>query len=194
MAQTPKTIPELLAALEDRSFVSFKSRLRTYGRIQARNRAWNTALISLAAATTVAAVGLLVDDMMYGKSGETLLAASAVLSLAASLVVAALDYPGRAVRVETNYKEIQDISSRVQTARHAGGSPTIDTYNELYATYSELIRHSENHSEADHDAYQKKQSWSRFGSSCLTLVPYVTLFLPGWLLWKFAEWVVRGSV
>ena len=95
MAQPPKTALELLELLEDRSFNTYKSRIQAFERIQARNRAWNTALIGLATATTIAAVGLLVDNSMYGDSGETFLAACSILSLAASLVIAALDYPGQ---------------------------------------------------------------------------------------------------
>lgn len=193
MAQPPKTILELLAALEDRSFRTYKCRIQAFERIQSRSRAWNTALIALATATTVAAVGLLVDGAMYGQSGQTFLAACSILSLAASLVVASLDYPGRAVRMEANYKEIQDVSSSVQAERHSAATPSLTDYNAVASRYSELIRHSENHTAADQDAYDKKWTWHRRGSVALTLLPYATLVLPAWLLWQFATWVVSGS-
>lgn len=192
MAQPPKTVLELLEALEDRSFHTYKCRIRAFERIQHRGRAWNTALISLATATTVAAVGLLVDDAMYGDSGETFLAACSILVLAVSLVVASLDYPGRAVRMESSYKEIQDVSSRVQAARSTGSNSAIDEYNDLYTAYSELIRHSENHSSVDQDAYANKWSWPRRCSVAVTLLPYLTLALPGWLIWQFSTWVISG--
>ena len=193
MAQPPQTAHELLAKLEDRSFTTYKCRVQSFGRIQSRSRAWNTALIALSTATTVAAIGLLVDPMMFGASGETLLAACAVLGLAASLVVASLDYPGRAVRMESNYKEIQDVSSRVQAARHTTGNPSIDDYNALYASYSELVRHSENHTEADLQAYRGAWPLNRKASVALTWLPYATLVLPGWLFWMFGSWVIRGA-
>ncbi|MGY1825987.1 SLATT domain-containing protein [Blastococcus sp. SYSU DS0541] len=193
MAQPPKSVHELLEALEDRSFTTFKCRVRAFERIHARSRAWNTALISLATATTIAAVGLLVDGAMFGDSGPTFLAACSILSLAASLVVASLDYPGRAVRMESSYKGIQDLSSRVQAARNATANPTIDDYNDLYGTYSELVRHSENHTEADQDAYVKKRSRQLLGSSALTMLPYATLALPGWLFWRFGDWVISSA-
>lgn len=193
MAQPPMTIAELLAALEDRSFRTYKCRIRAYERIQSRIRAWNTALISLATATTVAAIGLLVDSTMYGESGDAFLAACAILGLATSLVVASLDYPGRAVRMETSYKEIQDVSSRVQAVRNTSGAPSLNDYDTFYALYSELIRHSENHTAADQDTYDNRWSWARRASAGLTLVPYLTLVLPGWLFLQFASWVVRGA-
>lgn len=193
MAQPPQTVAELLEQLEDRSFQTYKCRIKAFERIQSRGRAWNTALIALATATTVAAVGLLVDEDMYGDSGETFLAACSILSLAVSLVVASLDYPGRAVRMESSYKEIQDVSSRTQAARHSTGNPTIKDYNQLYGTYSELVRHSENHTDADLHAREGKWTWPRRGSAALTWLPYVTLVLPGWLFWQFGNWVLSGG-
>ncbi|KQX63653.1 hypothetical protein ASD06_11015 [Angustibacter sp. Root456] len=186
-------MPELLEALEDRSFTTYKCRIRAYERIQGRSRAWNAALISLATATTVAAIGLLVDDSMYGASGETLLAACSVLALAASLVVASLDYPGRAVRVEVNYKEIQDIASRIQAARSVNSQPTLANYYDLHGSYSDLVRHSENHTSGDRDAYEGNISWSRFFTFALTFLPYATFVLPMWLFWQFGAWVIHGS-
>jgi len=193
VAQPPRTVLELLEALEDRSYETFKSRIKASERIQSRNRAWNTALISLATATTIAAVGLLVDDSMYGDSGEGFLAACSILSLAASLVIAALDYPGRAVRMEANYKEIQDISSRLQAARSPAANTTLTNYDELHARYSEMVRHSENHTSADRDTFRRQRSVTRVLSVALTLLPYLSLVLPAWLLWQFGGWVIDGA-
>lgn len=193
MAQPPKTVPELLEALETRSYDTYKSRICAFERIQSRNRAWNTALIALATATTVAALGLLVDGSMYGDSGETLLAACSVLSLSASLVIAALDYPGRAVRMENAYKEIQDISSRVEGARTVGTSSTLTDYSALHAAYSEVVRHSENHTTPDYQTYKSQWSMARVLSVALTMVPYISLVLPIWLMWQFGDWVIDGA-
>lgn len=188
-----KSVPELLRALEDRSFTTYKCRVRAFDRIQARNSAWNAALISLSVATTVAAVGLLVDAEMYGNAGPVLLAACAVLSLAASLVVASLDYPGRASRMEFNYKEIQDVASRLEATHASDGGPTFKAYDELYCRYSELVRRSENHTPADLHATEGRWSALRVLSGVLTFLPYLTLLLPGWLLWQFTVWVADGS-
>lgn len=200
MAQLPnaaKNVHQLYEALEDRSYTSYKSRLKACERIQSRGRAWNTALISLAAATTVASVGLLVDDTMYGKSGGTFLAACAILALAVSLVVSALDYPGRAVKMEANYKEIQALSFRVEAGRSPDATPTIDEYNKLDASYVDMLTHSENHSTADYHATRDKRkdrvSLPRALSFALTFLPYLTLVLPGWLLWQFGDWVISGA-
>jgi hypothetical protein len=193
VAQPPKTIPELLGALEGRSYDTYKSRIYAFERIQSRNRAWNTALIALATATTVAALGLLVDGSMYGDSGETFLAACSVLSLSASLVIAALDYPGRAVRMENAYKDIQDISSRVEGTRTSGTSSTLAEYNALHTAYSEILRHSENHTTPDYEAYKSQWSIARVLSLSLTLIPYVSLVLPAWLMWQFGDWVIDGA-
>lgn len=193
MAQPPLSVRDLLSALEDRAYKSYKSRLNTHLRVQARSRAWNTALVSLATATTIAALGLLVDNEMYGESGETLLAACSVLGLAASLVVAAVDYPGRAVRIETNYKDIQDVSSRIQAAGSLDASPTLDIHGVLYKEYDALIRQSENHSDADWHRVEGKKTWARALSAAVTMIPYLTLALPAWIVWQFATWVANGA-
>jgi hypothetical protein len=199
VAQPPpaKNAHDLYAALEHRAYTTYKSRLKACERIQARGRAWNTSLIALAAATTVASVGLLVDDAMYGTSGETLLAACAILALAASLIVSSLDYPGRTVKMEANYKELQALSFVVEAARGSDATPTLSEYNELDARYVDLVKHSENHSTADWNA--TGQSWGRRTtlaraiSLALTFVPYMTLLLPAWLFWQFGDWVIRGA-
>ncbi|WP_445258534.1 SLATT domain-containing protein [Nocardioides aurantiacus] len=199
MAQppAPKDLPGLYAALEHRAYTTYKSRLKACERIQARGRAWNTALIALAAATTVASVGLLVDDLMYGESGNTFLAACAILALAASLIVSSLDYPGRAVRMEANYKELQALSFVVEAARSTSGTPTMHEYNELDACYVDLVKHSENHSTADWNAtggtLGQRTTWPHALSLALTFLPYLTLVLPAWLFWQFGDWVVRGA-
>ncbi|MFB9315831.1 SLATT domain-containing protein [Nocardioides plantarum] len=190
----PRSLDELFAALEkDRSFTSYKSRLKACERIQARGHAWNAALISLATATTVAAVGLLVDDTMYGTSGEAFLAACSILALAVSLVVSSRDYPSRAVRMEANYKQIQALSLRVEAARSTSGNPTFEKYNQLDAEYVDMLTHSENHSTADYHASQNQKSAARVTSWALTFLPYLTLVLPGWLLWQFGDWVISGA-
>lgn len=193
MAQPAKDLSDLLEALENRACDTYKSRICAFERIQSRSRAWNTTLVSLATATTVAALGLLVDSSMFGDSGETFLAACSVLSLSASLVIATLDYPGRAVRMENAYKEIQDIASQVEVARIPGTSSTPTDYEALRTAYSEIIRHSENHATSDYHAYKSQWSIARARSVALTLVPYFSLVLPFWLMWQFGTWVIDGS-
>lgn len=199
MAQPPaeKDVRTLYAALEHRAYTTYKSRLKACERIQARGRAWNTALIALAAATTVASVGLLVDDTMYGKSGDTFLAACAILALAASLIVSSLDYPGRTVKMEANYKELQALSFIVEAARSTDATPNIEQYGLLDVRYVDLVKHSENHSTADwhatREAFWDRATWQRARSVALTFLPYLTLSLPAWLFWQFGDWVIRGA-
>lgn len=200
MAQPPKKMntAELLEDLENLSFTTYKSRLMAYERIQARAAAWNAALIALAAATTVASVGLLVDETMYGSSGEPMLVACAVLSLAASLAVSSKDYAGRAVRLENNYKELQALSFLVRAARSDDARPTLQEYESFISQYTDLLRHSENHITADWKRGTFRKAVSRFFnqravSATASKLPYATLVVPIWLLWRFTEWVLRGA-
>lgn len=193
----PKSLSDLYSDLVRLTFTTYKSRLKSFERVQARAAAWNTALVALAAATTVASVGLLVDKSMYGTSGEPMLVACAVLSLAVSLAVSSKDYPGRAVRLEMNYKELQALSFEVESAFSKAAAQSLTEYNTFLARYIELIKNSENHVTGDWKA-TLKQPIQRFLNqravrAIVTALPYSTLVIPVWLLCRFGGWVLSRA-
>lgn len=192
MTQPPTQGHELLLALEQRSFTTFKCRVRASERLRARSRSSSVALISFSTATTLASVGLLVDRDMYGQSGDLLLVSCAILSLVASLAVSSLDYAGRANRMETNYKDIQDLSSRAQSAQRRQQTPAdaLEAHDTLHSEYSALVRGSENHTTSDFHNYSEKWTISRVISEILTLSPYISILVTGWILWEFTAWIL----
>jgi hypothetical protein len=179
-----------MKCLEENAFTTYKSRLKAHERIRSRGIAWNIALVALGTATTIASIGLLSDDDMYGTAGEELLVACAVLALSVSLVVSSLDYSARAVRMESSYKECQALAYQMQAARSSLVDDT--TYQGYLRRFTDLIRSSENHTTADFHAYKRQFSFARTASAVTSLLPFAFLVVPTWVVIYFVDWVANG--
>ena len=110
-------IVESLQKLEDRSYKSYKARMYASRRLALRGKAWNASLLSLTVATTIASVGLLTEENMYGAAGPTIFACLAVLSLVTSLVVSGQNYGGRSRDLFNNYRRLQRLSTEAEYLR-----------------------------------------------------------------------------
>lgn len=187
--------PSEAQVFERRSFATYKARLVTHARLTRRNVAWNSSLVAFSTATTVASVGLLVDDQMYGRGGEALMVTLAVFSLVVSLVVSNVNYGSRAKAMEASYKHIQRISlaaERVKNNWIANGQKI----SEITRDYEVAIETSENHSDVDHfrtlENLTKSQRVRMFADSFVTVSPYVSLIAPILILVPFVQWFARG--
>ena len=187
-----------LKRLEDRSYKTYRCRLRASGRLAARNQAWNASLIASSTATTIAAVALLTDESIYGAAGPTLVVCASILTLVASLVSSSLDYSGRSKNLFLNYRRLQRLSAEVERLAEApDGRTNDDVVETLHRRYDALLDESENHTEADYyhavlKGTQKKPA-SAWVQDLVSLVPYVALLAPIGLLVPFAEWVLSGG-
>ncbi len=141
-------LADLAKRLEDRTYKTYRSRIRAYHRLRRRDNAWNASLIALSTSTTVASIGMLVDREMYGKGGDALMLALAVLSLVASLVVASAKLRERAQSMEGSYKRIQQIAVAAENIPEDAVSG-YQRLQELRQEYLIAIESSENHSSAD---------------------------------------------
>ena len=168
--------------LERRCYKTYLARLQACQRLARRNRAWNASLIALTTATTIASIGMLSDDHMYGDKGATLLVCVSTLTLVASLVTSGLDYSGRSKDMFVNYRKVQRIAVLAEAAK---SDPSINV-QELRDEYNELMDESENHTSGDHFRAQRQQSLvstdtppSRTAAivleDVLTYAPYVSL-------------------
>jgi len=198
----------LIKTMEDRSYRTYKARVRSVQRLNQRNNAWNFALISLATSLTISSVGLLVNESMYGSGGPALMVVLAVLSLVASLIVSNMNYGARSRAMESNYKRIQQISLDLE------GLPThpfpgmVDRFNELKREYRIAVESSENHSESDHmRAIRDPQTGTvrdtqtgavrnpkaaLWRDQLVTLAPYGTLIIPLAIIVPFIAWFING--
>lgn len=187
--------------LENRSFTTYKSRLKAHQRLYRRNVAWNSSLVSLATSTTIASVGLLVDRTMFGARGETLMVVLAILSLVISLVVSSVNYGSRSRAMESSYKKIQQLSFSAEALKLEPMPSRRQKFFELKREYEIAVDSSENHSEADYyrhlrgqPGYQKTAKHSRaiLRDDLVSLVPYVTLAVPVSLTVPLAVWFING--
>jgi len=183
-----------LKNVETRSYKTYRARLKAFERLQSRQRAWNTSLLALSVATTIASIALLTDDGMYGKAGPTVLVCVSVLALVASLAVAGLDYGVRSRDMFMNYRAIQRIA--VEAESLGEGDPSAEDVQELSERYNALLDDSENHTSADHKAADpdaKIRRWHVAASFTLTVLPYLALVVPLLVVVPFIAWALQGG-
>lgn len=186
---------ESLKKLEDRSYKSYRGRMYASQRLALRGTAWNTSLLSLTVATTVASIGLLSDSQMYGAAGPTIFVCLAVLSLVISLVVAGLNYGARSRDLFNNYRRLQRLSTEAEHLRISSPNPTASEVKMLLDRYNDLLDESENHNAADWE-----RSKGRTGSTYITLkdstisaFPFITLVVPVLVLLPLVNWFISGK-
>lgn len=184
-----------LQRLIDLSYKTYKARLKATERLLARQRAWNTSLLALSVATTIASIALLSDGEMYGKTGPTVLVCVSALSLVASLAVAGLNYGTRSRDMFMNYRGIQRLSLEAQTLQDNADLDT-DAIRKLSSRYQSLLDDSENHTSADYKAAYpdaKVSVWRLRASALLTALPYLALVVPVLVLIPFIIWACTAG-
>jgi conflict system pore-forming effector with SLATT domain len=187
-----KILIEGAKRLEERSYKTYLARVKAYHRLNRRNNAWNTSMISLATSTTIASVGLLVNRPMYGTGGDTLMVALAILSLVSSLVVSSVNYGSRTRAMEASYKRIQQLSLAAEDLANYYSSVSQSRLLELQKEYAIALDTSENHSDADYRRSQNAK-WRQIWRDDLTnYIPYATLAVPLGLMLPFAGWFIAG--
>ena len=175
----------LVRTLENRSYTTYKDRLFAYNRLEWWDLASNILLVALSTSTTIASVGLLVNDKMYGTNGDALMVALAILSLVASLLVANAKYGARAKQMELSYKQIQCISMKFERLRCSSTSrqELERALDSIQAEYFNALESSENHLSADHKRMVNKNEHPRAAAYTLFLFPAV-LLIP-FVIWLF---------
>lgn len=190
-----------LAALEARTYRTYRSRESACSRLGKRARAWNGALVALATSTTIASIGMLTDEEMYGTNGSALLVCLAVLALVASLTTTNLDYAGRSRDMFLNYRKIQRISVEMEELRRQSREPvTMQLVRRLSDRYQAVLDETENHTEGDHlrhfsrtlgsdhpyfsvdETVYRRRRRAIATDFAITSFPYATLALPVSLL------------
>jgi ABC-type multidrug transport system fused ATPase/permease subunit len=177
--------------IENRSYKTYKARLKSAQRLQRLGHAWNAALISTSVATLVASVALLMDSSVYGRRGDVLLVGVSVLGLAASFVVAARNYGARAREMTASYRKIQRISVEAELLKTSSISPIDIT--DISRRYQDLLDESENHTEADFMAvHDGKWTVANIVSGTVsvgyTVLPWMFLIVPLLIVGRFVQW------
>lgn len=182
-----------LQKIEDRSYKTYKARMYASRRLALRGKAWNASLLSLTVATTIASIGLLTNEEMYGAAGPTIFACLAVLSLVISLVVAGQNYSGRSRDLFNNYRRLQRLSTEVEYLRLKNDVADPEKVQALLSRYNDLLDDSENHSEADYERTFDKnsqRSWLIQQDRFFSALPFTFLIVPLLILTPFLFWII----
>ena len=192
-----------LAKFSEKTYLTYLTRLTASKRLAARNRAWNTSLISTAAASTISSVALLSDATIYGKTGPTLLVSVSILTLVISLVTSGIDYSGRSRDMFLNYRRIQTVSTDAERASTTPSLQTQAVLDELTSRYNGLLDESENHTSTDFARAIAERGltpsgppvsvWSLRGERAVSFLPYLSLLIPLGLLIPVIVWIVSES-
>lgn len=134
---------------EARAYTTYRAREAACVRLGRRARAWNWALVAFSTATTVAAIGMLTDPLMYGRNGSTLMVCVSVLTLVVSLATTNMDYSGRSRDMFLNYRKIQRLSVEMEELR-SSKLVTFDLVRSLMDRYQAVLDESENHTSGDY--------------------------------------------
>ncbi|WP_161965476.1 SLATT domain-containing protein [Rhodococcus sp. P1Y] len=140
-----------LKLLETRSYKTYLARQSACVRLGRRARGWNWALVAFSTATTIAAVGMLTEPLMYGPNGSTLLVCLSVVSLVISLAATNMDYSGRSRDMFLNYRKIQRISIEVEElANRKDTIITVAMSRDFSNRYQSVLDETENHTSGDY--------------------------------------------
>ncbi len=191
---------QLLTKFSEKTYRTYLARLRASKRLAARNRAWNTSLISTAAASTISSVALLSDEGIYGKTGPTLLVSISILTLVISLVTSGIDYSGRSRNMFLNYRRIQTVSTEAERASNTPHLQTQAVLEDLASKYDGLLDESENHTSVDFARAMAERGlavlgpavsgWALRAESAISFLPYASLLIPLGLLIPVIVWIV----
>ncbi|MGC5661412.1 SLATT domain-containing protein [Micromonospora sp. WMMD723] len=177
-----------LAQLEDRAYRTYKARLEACKRLESRSRAINGLVVALSLSSLIAASGMIADRDIYGPHGDVLWLFIAILTFAGSLMSSSMGYAARSRNMFQNYRKIQRLSVRVESAKGDPAQFTKDAFEKLSSEYDDLLDESENHTTADflrarsQFATAPKPKWSErlhvLASGTLTWIPWLAVLAP----------------
>lgn len=141
-----------LGALEDRIYMTYRSRLRSANRIRLRGQLWNLPLVTSPLVTIVVALVSLLAPRAYAPSTEALLLVLSILTLVVSIIVPTANYAVSAERLFVAYRTFQRLASKIE--REKGMPRTMREARKLAlridAEYQETLDATGNHSAADY--------------------------------------------
>lgn len=150
-------------------------------------------MIALSISTLLASIGLLGNSDIYGSHGDYVMVAIAALATVASLVVSNIRYGARSQSMESNYKEMQRLSTRAERALNEKDWAEI---KQVDSEYYQLIATSENHSSGDFakafPCDKSAQKSERIREDLISLTPWLTLAVPVIVAAPFVLWTVSG--
>lgn len=198
---------EIFAALERRTYNTYKARLNATNRLASRGRSWSLSLICCSMSTTVASVALLADRTIYGKAGPVLLLIVSIATLVTSLASANMNYAARSRDMFVSYRKVQRLSAEVERLNLGSSTDrTLETITALHARYDAILDETENHNSYDflrsgemHATLSNSSNfWAKLrrkvpsflGERFWSVLPFLTLLFPLVIFIPLVRWML----
>lgn len=147
----PTDGPDALAALEWRLHRTYKARMETARRQQARGNNWNVALVLASLSTVTVSVVTLAAKDVYGEQSEALMVVLGAATLVVSVLVTSAQFQVQAEKFFNAYRNLQKLW--VEADREAKSLTNAQERNaasaRIDASYQDILDDTANHIPAD---------------------------------------------
>ncbi|MBO4205871.1 SLATT domain-containing protein [Micromonospora echinofusca] len=177
-----------LSKLETRAYNTYKARLEASKRLESRSRAVNGLVVALTLSALISAAGMLRDREIYGPNGDAIWLYISILTFAGSLTSSSMGYAARSRNMFQNYRKIQRLSVRAESAKSDPAQFTREAFEKLSSEYNDLLDESENHTTADYlrarsqfapgTRPSKAERLRVFASDALSWIPWLAVLVP----------------
>ena len=143
--------PDALAVLERRLQRTYKSRVQTARRYQARGNNWNLALVLASLTTAAVSVVALSSSTVYGNRSTALLVVLGIVTLVVSVLVTSAQFQVQAEKFFRAYRTIQKLWVEADMQSRALEDPGLrnSAAERIDADYQSVLDDTNNHSPAD---------------------------------------------
>lgn len=143
--------PDALRVLERRLQRTYKSRVQTARRYQARGNNWNLALVLASLTTAAVSVVALSSSTVYGDRSEALLVVLGIVTLVVSVLVTSAQFQVHAEKFFRAYRTIQKlwVEADMQSRALVDPAPRNSAAERIDADYQSVLDDTNNHSPAD---------------------------------------------
>lgn len=180
-----------LQNLVNRSYITYRARIKASERLATLNTVWNIALMFGSVAVTINSVVMLVDRNALGPKGDVAMACASILTLVISVSVSGMNLSGKSRDMFTSYRRIQRLSADAE--RVVSDQPTRNDLTRLSSEYDDMLDNSDNHRLCDYlkvEPSKRKNCWQGRSDMWALLFPAMLIALSATLaapavLWMF---------
>ncbi len=150
-ARTSNDQPDALAILERRLQRTYKARVETARRYQARGNYWNVALVLASLTTAAVSVVSITAPDVYGPRGATLMVVLGIVTLVVSVLVTSAQFQVQAEKFFHAYRSLQKlwVSADMESRKLTHPSDRNAAAARIDLDYQAVLDDTNNHSPAD---------------------------------------------
>ncbi|WP_422678570.1 SLATT domain-containing protein [Bifidobacterium mongoliense] len=144
-----------LETIEKRSYQTYRSRLNAYRRLKHRANAWDFTLVLYNTMLLFTSIYVLLFHKADTPLNNYLLVCMTTATLVVSLIVAGVNYRGRAFEMYRNYRALQRLSTEIEIAVRLNSNVSTEHVEDLNRRYQDLLDFTENHTENDFTSFAR---------------------------------------